>query len=118
MNIKITPFGKVVRQLRIEAEVRMVTMAEDMDVSVSYLSAVETGRRKLTDEFVEKVANYFRSKNLDVSQIYTAAEQTKEEVIIDIRNSDDTGREVVAAFARRFPTFSDEEKENFLKLLK
>lgn len=118
MNTKITAFGKVVRQLRIETDVRMVTMADDIGVSISYLSAVETGRRKLTNEFVEKVANYFKNKGLSTSQIYTSAEQTMDEIIINVKDSDQTSREVVAAFARKFPDFSKEEKETFLNLLK
>ncbi len=118
MKTTITPFGKLVRQLRIECEVGMKDMADALRVSIAQLSAVETGKRKLTDGYVENVVQFFKERDLDeTNRLYQAADQSREVVTFDLRNSDPDSRELVAAFARRFPTFTDKEKERFANLL-
>ena len=44
----LTPFGKEARKWRIDNDVAMKTMASDLGVSVSYLSAVEHGKKPIT----------------------------------------------------------------------
>jgi transcriptional regulator with XRE-family HTH domain len=45
----LTPFGKKVRKLRIDVGVTLKSMADAMGVTSSYLSAIETGKRAVTD---------------------------------------------------------------------
>lgn len=38
-----TEFGKALRKMRIEKDENMAAMAKKMEISLSYLSAIETG---------------------------------------------------------------------------
>lgn len=59
--MRLSRFGKVVRKARIDADALLGDMADHMGVTPSYLSSIETGRRKLTQEVVDKAHAYFKS---------------------------------------------------------
>lgn len=43
----LTPLGRAARKWRIDRDMRLCDMAGDLGVSVAYLSAVETGRKRI-----------------------------------------------------------------------
>lgn len=57
-----TEFGKVIRKLRIDADVTMAVMAAEMGVSPSFLSQVESGNKLLSPAWAEKIYDYFAAK--------------------------------------------------------
>ena len=56
----ITEFGKYIRKLRIDKIVTLREMADAVNLSPSYLSSIETGKRNITPGFFEAVVNYFQ----------------------------------------------------------
>ena len=56
-GITTTEFGKALRKMRIEKDENMAAMAKKMEISLSYLSAIETGTRAVPDGFVEKLSH-------------------------------------------------------------
>ena len=56
----MTPFGEKLRQLREARGVTLSQMAEALDVSAAYLSALEHGRRgRPTFAFIQRIIGYF-----------------------------------------------------------
>lgn len=56
----MTPFGARVRELRQARGLQLKKMAEDLQVSAAYLSALEHGKRgRPGPGFVMQIANYF-----------------------------------------------------------
>ncbi len=106
---KVNPFGKAVRNARMEIGVRLKDMADYLGVSSAYLSAVETGNKKVPEDLVQQVVRYVSDRGLDGSEILRAAARTQQEVTLDLRDTSPETREVVAAFARRFPAMTDEQ---------
>jgi transcriptional regulator with XRE-family HTH domain len=115
----ITEFGKVVREMRDEANVSLRTMADAIGYSPAFLSAVEIGEKGLTDELVEKVLGYLRKtnkfSNRELAHLRAAADRTRREV--DVSRLNRTGREAVAAFARRWSDLDRQTREDFLRRL-
>jgi len=111
----LTTFGKEVRKLRIDYGIRTKEMAESLGVSPSYLSAMETGRKPLTDNFITTVTSFFKTKGVDASHLKQAAELSKDRFTIHVEKHED--RALVAAFARRFPGLSEEDRKQIEKLL-
>ena len=105
----LTKYGKEVRKLRIDEGIRTKEMADALDVTPSYLSAMETGKKPLTDNFVNKAIQFFASKNIDASHLKQAAELSKDKITKHVEKNED--RALVAAFARKFSGLSDEEKK-------
>ena len=47
----ITPFGKSLRNIRMDRGMLLKDMAQDLDVTSSYLSAVEVGKRNVSENW-------------------------------------------------------------------
>ena len=57
----LTPFGMLVRSLRIVAQTNLFEMAQCLAMTPAQLSAIEFGRTSVTPEIVREVAMYFDS---------------------------------------------------------
>lgn len=64
--MSLTKFGKTVREFRRQAKLTLMVMATELSTSPAFLSAMETGRRRIPEDWVSKIANYFDEKGLDV----------------------------------------------------
>ena len=51
-----TEFGKMLRKLRIDCDENIRDMAFNLDITASYLSAIECGKRNIPKNLVDKVA--------------------------------------------------------------
>lgn len=108
----MSPFGKEVRKLRIDADLLLADMAEYLQVTPSYLSSVETGRKPLTDAVVTKTIEYFRLRGIDARSLRNIADQAKKEVNVAQLHASE--REAMLALARRFPDVDDARREDLL----
>jgi len=114
--MQITPFGKLVRSYRIQVETRTKEMADALGLTVSYLSAVETGKKNINNSFVEAVAKFFGDRGLSVkAELEEAAAKSKKNVEVDGLCPE--SRALVNAFARRLPEMSEAKKAEFKRFL-
>lgn len=111
----ITQFGKTIRKMRIEKDETMMDMAKRLDVSPSFLSSVETGRKPVPDTLVEKIASTYHLADDCVSTLrQEAAESTKTYRI----TPDEGDHALVAAFARKLDLLSDDQKQEIMTILR
>lgn len=114
----LTAFGRIVRKYRIDAGVTASDMAEKLGVSLSYLSAVEFGKKKLTQSFTEKVIDYFKVwEELDINAIVLAADLSQDEIRIDVTQKADEEKVLIASFLRTVETLPDKQKQRVRELL-
>ena len=111
--MKITEFGKLVRKARLDAEVSLLQMAKELDVSPAFLSGMETGRKKITKEWVNKTKGFFSSRNISMPNLAEAADVSNESV--NLEGLSPAHKMLVAGFART--SLSHEEIENLRTLL-
>lgn len=113
--MNITPFGKEVRKLRIEASVKLKDMAKALGVSSAYLSGVEMGRKALNEKLVEDAVDYFQKRKLDASGLLSAA--VHDITRIDLGDYDDSSKALLIAFARRLPELPEKKKKEVREML-
>lgn len=111
--MKITAFGKVVRKARLEAEITLLQMANELNVTSAFLSGMETGRKKITKEWVNKIGLFFSSRNIEVPNLDEAADVSNQTVHLE--GLSPAHQMLVAGFARI--SLNQEEIENLQKLL-
>lgn len=63
----LTPFGKLVRTLRIIAGTTLMEMSEFTGYTPSYLSGVEFGRKELSPGLIESTRAFFVEKGIPVT---------------------------------------------------
>jgi transcriptional regulator with XRE-family HTH domain len=111
----LTPFGKAVRKLRLEKELRLLDLARRIDRSPAFISAVETGRKPIPDSFVVLVARAMNCSASEVRELRRAADHTRKEVRVDTLSGEQ--RELVAAFARKLDDVPDDLKARLKKVV-
>ncbi len=79
----LTEFGKAVRKARIDTGQTLLSMAEELETTASFLSAMETGRKKVGDQWVSKISTFFEAKGLTLPDLDKLAAISNEVVPID-----------------------------------
>ncbi len=99
--MKLTLFGEAVRHLRMRYDLSLKEMAQAMDISSAYLSAIEYGEKKLSEKLSGDAIAYLSTKasQEEVVKVADAAEKSRDVVSTKQLNPDAKG--LVAAFARR-----------------
>ncbi len=115
-----TQFGKLLRKIRIDRGMLLKDMAAGLDVSSAYLSAIETGRKAVTDDVVARVAEYlgYPTQSDEYQELYEAAQITKGEVSISTIGASPLKQQAALAFARQFNELEGDDMEKILSLLK
>nr|VFK49324.1 MAG: hypothetical protein BECKTC1821E_GA0114239_11742 [Candidatus Kentron sp. TC] len=108
--MRLTTFGKRVRQLRIEADLLMMDQAKALGVSSAYVSATETGSKPPSVDYVQRVISFFARHKIDASELASLADRARDEIRWSMENYHPEDRSLVTAFARRFPDMTGEQK--------
>lgn len=112
----LNEFGKKVRKARIDAGVTMMQMADALATTPSFLSAMETGRKKVPAEWVTKIEQYFAGHQVSVTDLGAAADSANQSVSLEGLTREH--QMLVAGFARVLSsTPSVEDVDAFKRLL-
>ena len=80
----MTPFGEAVRRLRVRKGVSQKEMAEALNVSPAYLSALEHGKRGLpTFDLLQRIAGYFNIIWDEADELFFTAASSHPRVTLD-----------------------------------
>ena len=69
----LTEFGKAVRKARIDANETLLSMAKEIGTTPAFLSGMETGRKKIPVEWVEKIESFFDNQNVQTDNLQELA---------------------------------------------
>lgn len=109
--MKLTEFGKVVRKARLDTNTSLLEMASDLGVSSPYLSGLETGRKKITNDWVKSIYQYFNKKGIQLNELEIAADVSNKS--INLEGLDPAHQALFAGLAR----VTDEETISKLREL-
>jgi transcriptional regulator with XRE-family HTH domain len=104
----LTDFGRFLRKLRIDCGELIKDMSQKLNVTASYLSAVETGKRKIPDIWVNEIARLYRLDSTSKAALANAAARSARMVKFNLENFPDYKRETAILFAREFDRMDDE----------
>ena len=113
----LSPFGKSVRKLRIDLEVSLKNLAESLGKTSSYISAIETGKRPVTNDILEKIIIFLKPNTEMEKELRKNAELSQISVEVNLQGKNQTAREAALLFARNFDDLNNEDYENLKRLL-
>ena len=113
----LTAFGKELRKMRIMAGELIRDMAMKLNVTPSYLSAVETGKRQIPDGWVGKISELYSLSPTEVEALQKAADASMLSVKLNLDGLNDRRRQTAVLFAREFGDLDDKKLEQIRKLL-
>lgn len=112
-----TKLGTFLRKLRIENGEILKTMAERLEVSSAFLSAVENGKKNMPESWYEKLNHLYSLSREQNEQLHIAALSSKKSVELRIRDAPEVNRDLAVLFARRFDSLDEKTSQNIMNLL-
>ena len=113
----ITPFGKDLRKLRIDRDETLFNMAKKLEVSISYLSSIESGHRNIPDNMVENVIKKYRLNKVKAESLREAAANSSGVLDINLIDITPQQRKLVFALSRKINGLTDDECADMLRRL-
>ena len=113
----LTSIGRFLRKLRVDHGEILKDMADKLQVTVSFLSAVENGKKRMPSAWNYKICHLYDLNNAQQQEFTTAIAETEEAIEMDLVNTNLGNRELAVAFARRFSSFDDAEVDEIRKIL-
>ena len=114
----LTDFGRFLRKLRIDRGELIRDMAGKLDITASYLSAVETGKRNIPETWVNEIATKYHLDEASRQALSEAAEHSAKTIKLDLENVLGSKRETAILFAREFNSMDDATIAQIRDLLK
>jgi transcriptional regulator with XRE-family HTH domain len=96
---------------------KLMDLAEAIEVSSAYLSAVETGKRPASSALVERIADVFAVDVDKRRELHQLAKQSSKFVQLQLTGKDSKSRTLATEFARRFPTMDEDTVDQMLQLI-
>ena len=113
-----TKFGELMRILRIKHHEVMGDMAKVLKVSVPFLSAVENGKKNVPPNWINLLAIHYELGEEEVERLSNAADFSKTQVKLDLRNVGISKREAALQLARSFDDIDEVTAKKISDLLK
>ena len=114
----LNEFGKTLRKIRIEHQELLKDMAEKLGVSSAYLSAVETGKRRIPHGWVARIVELYSLDPQQRELIQQAADNSVSDITISLNGASSVKRDAVLSFARALDGLSDEELTRIMSTMK
>lgn len=112
-----TSVGKFLKKLRVERDEVMNDMAKKIGVSVSFLSSVETGKKKMPSSWVPIISKEYNLDRNQIEEFESAIARTEEEIELSISNLDILSREFAISFARKLPDLNRKQINKMRKIM-
>lgn len=112
-----TPLGKLLRKLRIERDEYLRDMAEHLNITSSYLSAIENGKRRMPLDYIERIGKSYGLPPEQFAQLREAASHEQQRVEIKLEAASAQKKYAALAFARDFDKLSDDQLEEIRKII-
>lgn len=117
MGAIITAFGKELRKMRIDAGEVLKTMATKLDITSSYLSAIEVGKRTVSEKFLAKLESIYELSAEKMEVLRKAIDEDSPKIEVNLQKTSKKQRSTALAFARTFQSLDDETLASIMKLL-
>lgn len=110
-------FGRMLKVLRIYNSETTIDMAKKLDMSISYLSAIENGKRKIPNDFLDKLFNVYTITEEEKENFRKEFELAQTEVVINLESMKEQQKEFSLLCARSIDNLSDAQMEEIKKII-
>ncbi len=112
--MNVTQLGRFLRKVRIDRGQRLNDMAEEMEMSVAQLSAIELGKRSISAKVKQRLITFyseFCSGEEEVGRLVDVSQPSFKE---DFEDTDDLRRELFVSFARSYKALPEDQARQWL----
>lgn len=92
-------------------------MAKKLDLSSSYISSIETGKRKVTKNFLKKLKESYDLNDSAFDKFRIAAEESLTSIPLDLSSANDSQKGLALSFAKKFSNLDQDTITRINKLI-
>lgn len=115
--MRLTPFGKFTRKLRVDNEELLKDMAENLDVTVSYLSAVEIGKRNIPAKWESIIIEKYNLNSEQRKELEENIFISSKVIKLNTSDLDQDRKDLVYALARKLKDLNKDEVKDLKDIL-
>lgn len=112
----ITELGKELRKIRIDRDERLLDMADKLQKSAAFVSAVEVGKKTPPNGFEEAVISAYSLAADMAEKLRSAADRARKAFTIEPNTT--LGRDTAGLLARRMNNLSEKDLNDINNILK
>ena len=112
-----TEFGEYFRILRIKHHEVLADAKEFLGVSSSFISAVECGKKRVPDDWVDKIVDHYSLDENEKQKLIDSIEKSKSSIEINILSSSSEKKTFALQFQRSFKDLDDESIKEIQKII-
>lgn len=105
----LTSLGRFLRKLRIDRNELLKDMSEKLGVSVSFLSAVENGKKHMPANWNALICKIYKLTDDQQSEFTKAIAETEDNLDMDLSGAEMNSRRLAVSFARNLPFLTEEQ---------
>lgn len=113
-----TKFGKIVRKEMIDHDENLLSIAQLLGVTTSFVSAVLTGGKSVPDNWVNELSKHYGLIGSKYDDFYNAYCEDKKNIRIDVENVPLIQKKLALQFQRKLPELDEEEIQSIFNILK
>ena len=113
----LTKFGKELRKIRIEHDQILKDMADKLNVTAAYLSAVENGNRKMPDSWINIITVEYNLSSEAADQLQRLAYEDRNNISVCFDRENNNETNLALSFARKFKDLNNEQIQEIQKIL-
>ena len=113
----LTSLGRFLRKLRIDEGEILKDMAEKLEVTVSFLSAVENGKKHMPSSWNGKICSLYNLSKAQMEEFTIAIAETESAIEMDFAGTNLRNRELAVSFARKFSDIDESQAKEIRKIL-
>lgn len=114
----MTELAMILRSIRLKEGQILKNMSDALNVTSSYLSAVENGKRPMPEEWLDLFKKIYSLSDDMVSKIMFAADELRTSIKMNLENVTKTQKEAAVVFARSFEEMDDQTAEEIINMLR
>lgn len=113
----LTPFGKFCRKLRIDRNEILKDMASDLNVTVSYLSAVENGKRSVPASWEQMISDAYDLGDEQRWELKESIIESEKMITFPLEETGENSTTLLKALARKSGDLSEEQLNKMFEIL-
>ena len=113
-----TKYGEFMRVLRVRHHEVMGDIAKLFEVKVPFVSAVESGKRNVPEEWIPIIIAHYQLSEKEQNELYEAIAESRTQIKMNLTEAGNSQRRVAVQFQRSFEKMDEATAEAILELLK
>ena len=114
----ITEFGRILRNIRMECNELLKDMADKLNITSSYLSAIEHGKREIPEGFVNDIICLYNLNETAAAEVKRVAVKSRLTLKLDLNGQGEKTKNLANAFARKLGDLDDNQINEMMNIIK